>query len=982
MKSKMTYHENLNELHVGTESEHSYFIPFGVSQDPFGYRESSERFELLNGEWYFKYYDSFADLEDFIPDLAIDGKTISVPSNWQLHGYDKPQYTNIRYPIPYDPPFVPDDNPVGVYQKTYNYCPDDEDRILVFEGVDSCLYLFVNGEFVGYTQVSHSTSEFNITSYLHEGDNTLACAVLKWCDGTYLEDQDKWRMSGIFRDVYILSRPKRRLRDYRIFTELSNDYSMAKISINLDTDVPCELNLYDAEGMLLHNSVTDKNTVITLSKPVLWNAENPYLYSLTIKTDKEIIGEKIGIRDIRIENGKLLVNGVAIKLKGVNRHDSYCDTGYYASREQMLRDLQLMKSLNVNAVRTSHYPNSPLFYQLCDELGLYVINEADIEAHGVVEVYNTFEWKNGYNGIALIASDERFRKAILDRVNRLVTRDINRPCVIMWSLGNESGYGTNFLEAVKMVKAMDPYRIVHYESTHRLDDTPTEVFDIVSIMYPPTEWMKNDFLGNKDEKRPLVLCEYCHAMGNGPGDLEDYWQVIYSNDRFCGAFVWEWCDHGIFMGYAENGKAMYYYGGDFGEKINDGNFCIDGLLYPDRTPHTGALEMKNVYRPVRVKPVDTDEGVFEFTNTFDFTNANVLDCTYEVTDNTGVILTGKAELDIPPKSSRTIKINNLPGKSDRSQYIRFIFTRKGEEVGFDQITLYKAERSVELKREGLPIDVKDDGKDYIISGNGFSFSVSKRTGMITSYVKNGRQLLDKPASYNLFRAPTDNDTHRDKWYKLHLDNLAVKLYEIACEKEDGCVKVKAVLSLSGPVYEPAARIKVCYAINGSGDIMISTDAKIHKDLKYLPRFGLRFFLPKEFEKVSYYGYGPYESYIDKHQASYIGLFEANVSELHEDYIRPQENGSHYGCEYMSVSDGDLTIRITSGRDFSFNCSHYTQEELTSKRHNYELEESGHTILCVDYMMSGVGSSSCGPELLEKYRLSEKDIRFDILISVN
>jgi beta-galactosidase len=979
MKSKMIYHEDLVNLHIGTEKEHSYFIPFELQQNPFDKRECSDYFELLNGEWLFKYYDNLFDLEDNFSEINFKD-TIPVPSNWQLHGYDKPQYTNIRYPIPYDPPFVPDDNPVGIYQRTYQYIPDGKDKILIFEGVDSCLYLYINGEFVGYTQVSHSTSEFNITAHLHEGENTITCAVLKWCDGTYLEDQDKWRMSGIFRDVYILSRPKRRLKDYHIVTEFSKNYDIAHIKIELDTDIECELSLYDADGVLLSTEKSDKYSVFQVKAPVLWSAEKPYLYSLTIKSDNEIIGERIGLREIKIDGGVLLVNGVAVKLKGVNRHDSYSDTGYYASREQLLKDLELMKSLNVNAVRTSHYPNAPIFYQLCDELGIYVMNEADVETHGVVEVYNTFEWTNDYNGIALIASDSRFQKAICDRVHRLVTRDINRPCVIMWSLGNESGYGSNFLEAAQMVKILDPFRPVHYQSIHLLDDTSSEVLDVVSSMYVSTDWMENIFLNNNNETRPFVLCEYCHAMGNGPGDLEDYWQIIYSNKRFCGGFVWEWCDHGIFTGYAENGKAKYYYGGDFNERIHDGNFCIDGLLYPDRTLHTGALEMKNVYRPVRVKLINAEHGTFEFTNTYDFINAGEeLHCTFELTDDTGVIKTGKIDLDLPPKSSKIITMKDLPDNNDKSLYIRFLFIKDNDEYGFDQITIKKSKRSFVPRQNGALVSVSESKEDYTISGDDFSYIISKKSAMITSMVKKGKQLFDKPATLNLFRAPIDNDTYRSNWYKVHLNEPISKLYEISCIKADDYAIIRASLSLGGAVYAPAAKVKLCYTIYNNGEVKVEVDSEIHKDLKYLPRFGMRFFLPKEFDEVSYFGYGPHESYIDKHRSTYISHFKSKVSDLHEDYIKPQENGSHWGCEYVNISNEDFTFNVTSNKDFSFNCSHYSQEELESKAHNYELEESGHTILCVDYKMSGVGSSSCGPELLEQYRLSEKNFHFEFVL---
>ncbi|MGN0700326.1 MAG: glycoside hydrolase family 2 TIM barrel-domain containing protein [Oscillospiraceae bacterium] len=563
-KSRMIYHEDPQSLHINTLSKHCYFIPFAEGQDAFADREQSDRFELLNGDWGFRYYDSIIDLEDDFVSVSAE-KTIPVPSNWQLHGYDKPQYTNICYPIPYDPPYVPDDIPVGVYSRDYSYTPDGIDRILVFEGVDSCIYLYINGEFVGYSQVSHSTSEFDITPYLYEGENRITAAVLKWCDGTYLEDQDKFRLSGIFRDVYVLSRPKNRLENYVIKTVLSEDFSSAQLSF---TPYGCDVSavLSDALGNVISEfSASEKTTVFAeIPAPVLWSAEMPYLYKLTITAGNEIIGERVGFRKFTSENGVVKINGKAVKFKGVNRHDSYPNTGYYCSVAQMRQDLELMKRHNVNAVRTSHYPNSPLFYQLCDEYGMYVIDEGDMESHGCVEVYNDFKWswEGGYNGIALLAMDKRFEAAISDRAESLVKRDINRPCVVFWSLGNESGYGTNMLAAGELVKSLDDTRLLHYESTHHLDDTPNDILDVVSQMYTSPEDMQK-FLQNEQETRPFILCEYCHAMGNGPGDLEDYHNAFYSHERFCGGFVWEWSDHACILGYTEDGKPKYGYGGKY-----------------------------------------------------------------------------------------------------------------------------------------------------------------------------------------------------------------------------------------------------------------------------------------------------------------------------------------------------------------------------------------------------------------------------------
>lgn len=980
MRTEMKFHEDTQKLHVETMQEHAYFIPFGSEEDAFQNREKSSSFQLLNGEWDFKYYKSIFDVKEKPEDISFED-VIPVPANWQLHGYDKPQYTNVRYPIPFDPPYVPNDNPVGIYRKGYSYTADGKDRILGFEGVDSCFYVWVNNQFVGYSQISHATSEFHITDFLLEGDNTILVAVLKWCDGTYLEDQDKWRMSGIFRDVYMLSRPQNRINDYHVITHLGEDYKHAKIEVTIDATTECEITLYDADGGELASQRTNKLAEFNVENPMLWSAESPDLYRIVLRTKEESIGEKIGIREIKVIDGVICINGVGVKFKGVNRHDSYCDSGYVATREKLVADILLMKKLNVNAVRTSHYPNAPIFYQLCDEMGLYVIDEADVETHGCVDVYNTFEWKDGYNGIALLASDEGFEKAIIDRIHHLVSRDINRPCVVMWSLGNESGYGVNFKKAAEMVKKLDTERLVHYESMHKLDDTDSSIFDMVSMMYPSPESLKKGFFKNKEEKRPLVLCEYCHAMGNGPGDLEEYWKLIYEEKRFAGAFVWEWCDHGIYQGKAENGKSKYFYGGDFGEIVHDSNFCMDGLLYPDRTPHTGALEMKNVYRPVRVTLVNRDKGIFKFTNTYDFINAGTkLTCTYQVTEQGRIIKEGNVILDIEAHEEKEIEIQELANIYGESLYVRFIFAEDGFERGFDQILLERMDRHYIPKGKKGHFEICESSEQYQISDNKFKYTISKHTSMVTSIEKEGKQLLDRPTEINMFRAPTDNDGIKDKWYKIHLNENKVKLYSITCKEKEDCVVIEASISLGYAISEPVARVKVCYEIYQEGEIHFSTKAQILEGLKFLPRYGIRFFVSKQYQQVKYYGYGPNESYIDKHRACYKACFEADVNELFEDYIKPQENGSHYGCDYVTISDGAHQISIYCDKEFSFNLSRYTQEELSSKAHNWELQKCESTVLCVDYMMSGVGSNSCGPELLEQYQLKEKQINHNFWVT--
>lgn len=969
-KSRMIYHEDPQALHIGTLPKHCYFIPFGEAQDPFARRESSGRFELLNGEWDFRYYNSIIDLEDDF--AALPGDKLPVPSNWQLNGYDRAQYTNVCYPIPFDPPYVPDDIPVGVYGRDYSYTPDGMRRILTFEGADSCLYLYVNGEFAGYSQVSHSTSEFDVTLLLHEGVNRITAAVLKWCDGTYLEDQDKIRLSGIFRDAYMLSRPEKRLENYTIRTELSEDMSRARLIFTPQgAAASAVLTAPDGRKCAEFTAADGETVSVEITAPRLWSAEVPELYSLTITACGERIGERVGFRRVSAENGVFKINGRPVKFKGVNRHDSYPDTGYYAPLEKMRNDLVQMKRHNINAVRTSHYPNSPQFYQLCDELGLYVIDEADVETHGCVEVYNDYKWTKGYSGIALLASDVRFRTAILDRAESLVKRDINRPCVVFWSLGNESGWGTNFRAAGELVKSLDDTRLLHYESTHRLDDTPDDILDLVSKMYPSAKEMY-DIIADEKETRPFVLCEYCHAMGNGPGDLEDYHETFYSNERFCGGFVWEWCDHTVPIGTVPDGKPKYGYGGDFGEKHNDGNFCMDGLNYPDRTPHTGLLELKQVYRPVRVKS-GAKPGSFIFSSMLEFADAGeLLDCRWEITRGGDVVSAGALDFSVPPMGSADVNISEA-AEAHGESYIRFIFTakrdtafcEKGYEVCFDQVKLSGGEFAAPAA--SVPVSVCEEPLLVKITARDVEYRFNKRLSAFDSIRLGGRELLEKPMQFNFFRAPTDNDVMKNDWYRTHLNDFTVRNYGVDVTSGEDFAEITLRQSFGWSIDKPFARMDVRYSISGAG-FDISCDADISDKVEFLPRFGIRLFMPRSFSRVEYFGYGPHESYVDKRHLDYVGRFTADISEMHEDYIRPQENSSHCGCKYMSVSDGESIVRFTCGGDFSFNASEYTQEELAGKRHNFELEKCGSSVVCIDSMMAGVGSNSCGPALAEKYRL--------------
>ncbi len=981
-KSCLIYHENPDALHIGTLPPHCMFTPFKKGADPFAGKECSDRTELLNGDWGFRYYDSVIDLEDDFTGADF-ANTIPVPSNWQLFGYDKPQYTNVSYPITYDPPYVPDDTPVGVYKTEYSYTPDGLRRVLTFEGVDSCLYLYVNGSFVGYTQVSHSTSEFDVTPFLQSGANAIVCAVLKWCDGTYLEDQDKIRLSGIFRDVYMVSRPENGLKDYRITTGLCDGGAFLSLTA-YGTDVDAALYSPDGEKVMSFAAKDGVPVKETVENALLWSPESPSLYKLVIETKDEVFGEKVGFREISVKDGVVMFNGKKIKFRGVNRHDSYPDTGYYAPESKMREDLALMKRHNINAIRTSHYPGSPLFYRLCDEYGFYVIAEADFESHGCVEVYNSFKLEEGnYNGIALLAMDERFKKAIADRAELLVKQHFNRPSIVMWSLGNESGWGENLLFASKLVKSLDKSRILHYESTHHLDDTPNDILDVVSQMYPSPDSMRK-FLSDENEKRPLFLCEYCHAMGNGPGDLEDYRNVFYENDRFAGGCIWEWCDHSVIQGETDDKRTKYGYGGDFGERHNDGNFCMDGLCYPDRTPHTGLMEAKQVYRPVRAEKGAAD-GEFVIKSFLSFADAGeLLFCEYEITELGKKTAGGSFDFSVPPMESVTVTIPEAKAASGESVYIRFVFRaktdtawcEKGYEVCFEQLPLSVKQRAASFRKSENKAAFKEEPLFITVTAGNTEYTVSRRHGTVTSIKRGGKELLHKPMEWNFFRAPTDNDNMKQDWYRAHLNDYVTKVYSTDVSDFDGGVAVKISHSFGWSIHQPFAKAETEIQFYDGGEMRVATKATTSNKVELLPRFGLRLFLPESFDTAEYYGYGPTESYIDKRQATYVGLFKSKITDMHEDYIRPQENSSHYGCLFANVSGGGETMRITSDKEFSFNASVYTEEELAEKRHNYELEKSGYTVICADSGMAGVGSASCGPALDEKYRISLPEISLD------
>ena len=1001
------YYEDLSVLHENTMPARAYFIPASKRMDNLvEHREESDRMQLLNGTWKFQYFNSIYDVQEPFFEKDYDTENfdeIQVPSVWQMAGYDTHQYTNIRYPFPFDPPYVPQDIPCGTYAHTFVYHKDENapKAFLNFEGVDSCFYVWINGSYVGYSQVSHMTSEFDITDLLRDGENSIAVLVMKWCDGSYLEDQDKFRMSGIFRDVYILKRPKQAISDYHIKTRIEDMLAKVEIEMKFYSPLNVKISIEDRNGAVVAlGSIAEEGTaVLEIASPELWNTENPYLYKLILETENEVIVDHIALRKIEIKDQVIYLNGQKIKFRGVNRHDSDPVTGFTINLEQITTDLTLMKQHNFNAIRSSHYPNAPFFYEMCDKYGFMVIDEADIEAHGPFMIYRKED--TDYNRFKRwnekIADDPVWEEAIVDRVKLMVERDKNRFCIVMWSMGNESAYGCNFEKALEWTKNFDPDRITQYESARYRNYDETYDYsnlDVYSRMYPALSEIQ-EYL-DKDGSKPFLLVEYCHSMGNGPGDFEDYFQMIQDNDKMCGGFVWEWCDHAIAHGTAENGKTIYAYGGDHGEEIHDGNFCMDGLVYPDRTVHTGLLEYKNVYRPARVISYDKESGELVLHNYMDFDDLkDYVKISYELTQDGLVISKGiLPEFSVAPhgEGKTNLKIN-VP--ENGKCYLKLIYHLKKELplldedhiLGFDEIEVSKEDTKCKLAEKWIPktvvdseLQVNENDTQIHIKGREFAYTIDKRTALFTEMKFAGREYLNHPMELNIWRAPTDNDMYiKSEWKKAHYDKAYTRAYTTEVVQGKHGVKITSHASVVAETVQKILDVTITWKIEAAGKI--DADIAVTKDDEFpdLPRFGVRMFLDKKLSAVRYFGMGPQESYCDKHQAASHGLYQANVDDLHEDYIRPQENGSHYDCEYVELNNSRYGIVVSAENAFSFNASYYTQEELEKKTHNYELTESDSLVFCVDYALNGIGSNSCGPVVLEQYRFDDVLFRFQFTL---
>lgn len=874
-------------------------------------------YEVENGEktylkkWKFAYFESL-EKSDFETEPQ---REIDVPSCWQLLGFDQNHYTNTRYPFPYCPPQILKDSPCGLYVCRYKRNSDSGRYYITLEGVDCCYYLFVNKKFVGYSTISHLPSEFDITKFL-EDDNEIKVIVFKWGQASYLEDQDKMRFSGIFRDVYITNRPEGHVKDFKITTDYKKDTGYVRIA----ADKSCAFELSFGGKVLAR--AEGKNVTMKIENVRLWNAENPVLYDLAISCAGEIIKEKVGVRKIEIKNGVILLNGKPFKFKGVNRH-SFTVNGYVETKEDLKKDIRLLKEMNGNAVRTSHYPAASEFARICDEEGVYIMMEADVETHGACNQ------QGGYDGYLFgeLARDSRFEEQILERNRRMYERDKNRPSVLIWSLGNESGWGENFIKANAMLKKLDS-RPVHYENFwdwSRDEYLDNGLMDMCSRMYPNVDYLEK-YLDL--DTRPLVLCEYTHAMGNSCGDVSEYWKRIYKHDRLAGAFVWEWCSHSVIR----DGKVLY--GGDFGEKMHDGNFCMDGLVTTDRTPNPSYYEVKEVYAPV---DVTWKNGRAYIENRRDFESIDDITCTYAVKCNEKTILSGELPLKgIAAHKTKSFAIK-IP-KCEGYKFIEFTFVKDNKVIAVRQAELDYAFRAKARAKE-----------------KNVSFAVGE-DGMLSSFSVDGREYLAHKASLQILRAYLDNDMNvKNEWERARYPYA--EFYAEKIERKDGRTSVSGYVVADA--VRPLAEIKIDYIPVADG-VHIDVKAVCNKIFPKFPRFGFSFPVDPALKHVQYFGRGKNEAYADRKLSAPVGFYEDDAKTMNYMYPKPQESGSHCGSRFVQVFDENGGIAASSEKDFSFQVTKYALSDY--KNHAYEMGETGKLYLNVDYKMGGVGSNSCGPVL--------------------
>ena len=1011
--------ENQNLTSINKEPYRAWTVPFDSCEDALnGDKTLSPYYKLLNGAWKFSYYEAPGEVpEDFFQeDFDCDEwDDIMVPSNWQMKGYGHPHYTNVVYPFPVNPPHVPSRNPTGCYIREFEIGDDWADRriLLKFDGVDSFYYVWVNGQLAGMSKGSRNASEFDITELAQIGINRIAVQVLQWSDGTYLEDQDMWWLSGIFRDVSISAVPQLDLYDIFAHAKLDAVYKNGRLEvetlirndeISKVSGVTVEAEIFDSCGNpVLKKPVSALAAKIDAGKQVKvklaaevknvspWTAETPVLYTLilTLKEKSRVIeykSLKIGFRTVEIKKGNLLVNGVPVMFRGVNRHEFDTDLGRAITVDVIESDLVLLKRHNVNAIRTCHYPDAPAFYDLCDKYGFYLICEADLETHGFGydEGKNPTMWKD-------------WEKACVDRMQAMVESHKNHASVIMWSLGNEAGYGINHVKMAEYTRSRDLTRPIHYER-----DLEAKTADVVSRMYAASYRMKwpdgkvSDTCADIAKKfckgkKPFVLCEYAHAMGNGPGGLEDYWQIFFANKEMQGGFIWEFCDHGI-RTQDEHGHEYFAYGGDFGDEPNDGNFVADGLVFPDKTPTPGMIEAKKVYAPVRFAAKDLKKGLVSVANHYDFLSLEHLQVTWSVSENGVPVQSGSLmPLNIPARTSRDVKIPFVFPKNPKSGAEYFLnltfllgcdtpWARSGHEIAWAQFALPVKSPAVKAaKIHSNPVDFDEDAQAFYAGAGEALISISKTTGLITGWNIDGLPLTERGPQFNLFRAPTDNDARQiwKEWQTARYHQLQHSVLSMEADSDQKTVKV--VTRVAPPVLKTGILCETVYTFLPDGGFTLEINGKPQGEMPFFPRLGIQMFLPEEMDRAQWFGLGPGESYQDSREAQRIGLFKAGIDALYTPYLMPQEDGNRSEVRRAAFYDLHMAGFAVTGMNtlFNFSMHRFTPKAAWKAKHPHEIEYAENICLNLDWKQSGIGSGSCGEALNPKYRIPAEPFAFGL-----
>lgn len=963
-------------------------------------------FKNLNGVWKFMFLDApeYSPEGFFNSDFDVTKMDdITVPGNWQLQGYGKMHYSDLWYNFPINPPYVPTENPTGIYKRTFFVEESYRDKkiIIRFCGVDSAYHLWINGKEVGYSKVARNESEFDITDLIRVGEeNDVTVRVYQWSDGTYLEDQDMWWESGIFRDVELIGVPKDGINDYKVIADLDDEYKngIFKVEAFLRTikEVNVTFELVDAgENTVFTKTVVAKEGKACIDEVITnvnhWTAETPYLYKLfmTVEDDGqivEVIPQNVGFRNIKLNGETFLVNGVDIKFKGVNRHDYSPQNGRVVSREEIEKDIILMKQFNINAIRTSHYPNSYYLYDLCDEYGMYLIAETDLECHGF-ELTGDYKW---------ITDDPSWELAYVSRMTRMIERDKNHPAIIFWSLGNESAFGCNFRKMTDVAHEMDPTRLVHYEG-----DFDVESADVYSTMYTWIENPKKPYLMKdiiEKSKKPHIHCEYCHAMGNGPGNLKDYQDLVYAHDKLQGGFVWEWFDHGI-ESFTESGEKYYRYGGDFGDDPSNKDFCIDGLIMPDRTPSPGLYEYKKVIEPITTTAIDIQKGIINLLSRYDFANLDRFNLVYKVMEDDVILQTGfMAVPSIEARANRDITLpydlSAIKVKPGAHYYVNISYQLRedtsyassGHELATAQFELPLYKEGIMVRPEGI-LNVKKEHTTLHVKGANFSLDFNLVNGNLMNIVRDGMQVLSKGPRLTLWRAPISNDMEiidkLKKVYFLHLEHEVVMNIDYHMEGNILKVEVDTINSTTNSAWH--FKTKYVYTVYPSGDILIDVEGtpsgRVDLAPDMLPRIGVSMHLDKSMEHVRYFGMGPGENYADSKEAAQMGLYANTVDGLFTNYVIPQENGNHMGCKWVSMTnDRGMGLLASTEGDFNFSASWYEDKDLDDAKHTCDLVKRDYIVFNVDYKQNALGTNSCGQWQLDKYRAKFEDFKLSFRLT--